>query len=222
MDMGTCSFIKRGDNIYLVTAKHVLYDCDSASNHIKVKPDMALLNLLGTLNITQLRIPMPTDTCMDEDKDPDLTVIKMDKSLIGKVNTIDEFIIPPLTQFGKLMIFGQGMKGDSISLRFDQQHKIEIEENSFTFYSSPPVKDTNFIDSIHIFIETRKTTVGNWMKGFSGAPVFLRNTKTGGWRFCGIFVQGIYPVSKEFPGGLILVKPDYILRNISLTAFQEK
>jgi hypothetical protein len=53
------------------------------------------------------------------------------------------------------------------------------------------------------------------MKGFSGSPVFLQNTKSKKWRYCGILIQGLYDLSAAVPGGLILVKPDIILKELN-------
>jgi hypothetical protein len=214
LDMGTCSFYEKSGNLFLITAKHVVYSCDSLTKKQIPKFEIASVFIPTDFQLLQFKVPALGDSCIVDYKDPDLFVFKVENKWIGKVNTIGQFIIPPLKGFGKLTIFGQGMKGDSSYLRFDQQHKIELKQNSFKFYSNPPVPDSNYVDTVHHFVETKEITVGNWMKGFSGSPVFLQDKKSNKWRFCGVFVQAIYRISDDLPGGLILVSPSFVFATI--------
>jgi len=222
LDMGTCSFFEKNGDLFLITAKHVLFSCDSLTNKQVPKFEIVTIFLPADFQFLQFRIPILNDSCIIDYKDPDLFVHEVDNSWIGKVNTIGRFVKPPIQNFGKLEIFGQGMKGDSSYLGFDKQHNIELKQNLFKFYSSPPVPDSNFVDTVHHFVETKEILVGSWMKGFSGSPVFLQDIESHSWRFCGVFVQGLYRISDEFPGGLILVSPNFVFAAIDKIILNKK
>jgi hypothetical protein len=182
------------------------------------KFEIATIFLPANFEFIQFKIPTLNDSCIIEYKDPDLFVIKIDNKWLNKINTVDQFILPPFKKYGKLTIFGQGMKSDSSYTGFDKQHNIELKEKSFKFYTNCPVPDGNYIDTIHHFVETKQITVGNWMKGFSGSPVFLQDIKSKKWRLCGVFVQALYGISDELPGGLILVTPNYVLKSVNASS----
>ncbi len=218
LDMGTCFFLRKNGNLVLVTAKHVLYDCDSSTQIMTPKFRNASVFLPNGFEFINFTVPEIKDTCVLYYKDPDLIVLSIDNKWMGKVNTVDKFILPPFRKFGRLTLFGQGMKGDnSTYLRFDEQHNIELKEKKFKFYTNTPTPDSTYLDTIHYFVETREVVSGSWMKGFSGSPVFLQEEKTKKWRLCGVFVQSLYKISDELPGGLILVNPNYMTSFIDAT-----
>lgn len=214
LGMGTCSFYEKNGELFLITAKHVLYTCDSITTKQIPKFKIATVFIPTSIQFLQFKVPELNDSCIVDYKDPDLFICKIEDKWIGKVNTIGRFVMPPLIKYGKITIFGQGMKRDSLYMGFDKQHNIELRPNTFKFYLNTPVPDSNYIDTIHHFIETKGISTGTWMKGFSGSPVFLQDKNLNRWRFCGVFVQGLYRVSAKLPGGLILVSPSFVFATI--------
>lgn len=215
LDMGTCFFLKNQSKLFLVTAKHVLYTCDSISKTERSKFEIATVFLPVNVEFIQFRIPAQNDSCIVFYKDPDLIIFQIESKWSDKVNTIDSFILPPFKKVGKITIYGQGMRGDSSYLGFDKQHNIELKAKTFKYFTNCPVPDSNYLDTVHHFVETKKLEVGNWMKGFSGSPVFLQDAKSKSWRFCGVFVQALYRISDKLPGGLVLVTPRYVLESVN-------
>ena len=211
LDMGTCFFLKNQSKLFLITAKHVLYDCDTSSKIERKKFEIATVFLPTNFEFVQFKVPVQNDSCLVYYKDSDLIVFQIDNSWFDKVNAIDSFILPPFKKIGKMTIYGQGMRGDSSYLGFDKQHNIELKAKTFKYYTNCPSPDSNYVDTIHHFIETKELEIGNWMKGFSGSPVFLQDAKSKRWRFCGVFVQALYRISDELPGGLVLVTPRYVI-----------
>jgi hypothetical protein len=147
LDMGTCSFIKSNENIFLITAKHVLYHCDSLTKKLSPKFNIALVYLPENSGFIQFEIPETHDSCTVDYKDLDLFIFKIDNKWRNKINTIEDFILPTFKKYGKMEIFGQGLIGDSTYIGFDKQHNFELKEKSFIFYANAPSPDSKYIDT---------------------------------------------------------------------------
>lgn len=212
-DFGTCFFITFKNDLYLVTAKHTLYTCDTIA--LKEYPEFqqAIVFIPEPFKVVQLEIPQISDTCLGFERDPDVFVMKVDASLFKNVFTVDQFLLPPFEKLGELNIFGQGMKIDSQFVGFDSQHHINIPRNSFEIYSSHGLSNGG-IDSMHYLIELDNLKVGNWLKGFSGSPVFLQDWVSKKWRVCGMLTKGLYTNSNESKDAILSVKSDFILNFI--------
>ncbi|MCK9404717.1 MAG: hypothetical protein M0Q26_15090 [Chitinophagaceae bacterium] len=215
MDFGTCFFIKRNDGLYLITARHIFIHCDSITNKQKYPYDIAQVYIP---NSPQQMVPIPlnkpsdTCSCLSEEKDADLTVIKMDNSLIPYVNSVEDFIAPPFKKLGDAEIYGQGLKADSQAIYFTDPHRIHIPSNTFEIIQRVGNIETKIIDSINYHFLSKTIKIGRWLKGFSGAPVFLQEYKTNKWRLAGVFVAAqIFVQGKKESNDLIALMPDNII-----------
>jgi hypothetical protein len=186
---GTCFFISYNNNLFLVTAKHNFYDCDSLTNIKKRGSRIGVVFFPDPLRVVEFSIPEISYPCVNMAKDTDILVLSVDKSKFQGVRTIEQFIIPPVRNLGEVEIFGQGFQNDSISLRIDNPHRISMPRNEFRLKNGIYMED-GYLDSIHYVIEPKKKLVGRWMKGFSGSPAFLRDYKSKRWRFIGVFTGG--------------------------------
>jgi len=213
-DFGTCFFVKQNDNLFLVTAKHTLYNCDTVAKKEYPAFKYGVVFIPDPFNTIQFSVPQTIDTCFGIERDTDLLVLKVDKRLFKDVNTVEKFILPPFKKLGDLEIFGQGMQIDSSYVGFDKQHHIYLPRNTFKVFTSMPIFNNQYIDSIHYIIDIEKLRIDNWLKGFSGSPAFLQDDETKKWRLCGVLVQGLIPASKERNGAILVVKPEYIFKSI--------
>lgn len=214
VDFGTCFFINQNENLYLVTAKHTLYNCDTVTKKETAAFKYGIVFIPDPFNAIQFSIPLTIDTCFGIERDTDLLVLKVDKNLFKDVNTVEKFILPPFKILGDMEIFGQGMRTDSAFVGYDKQHHIYLSRNTFKVFTSMPILNNQYIDSIHYIVDMEKLRIDSWLKGFSGSPVFLQDYETKRWRLCGVLVQGLIPESKERNGSILVVKPEYIFKSI--------
>lgn len=215
-DFGTCFFINHNNNLFLVTAKHTLYNCDTLTKKEYPAFKFGIVFIPDPFNTIQFSVPQTIDTCFGFERDTDLLVLKVDKRFFKDVNTVDNFILPPFSKLGEMQIFGQGMRADSSFFVFDKQHSIHLPRNTFKIYTSMPILNNKFIDSVHYIIDMKKLRIDNWLKGFSGSPAFLQDDETKKWRLCGVLVQGLIPESKKRKGAILVVKPEYIFQSIKI------
>lgn len=110
LDAGTCSFYERNGSLFLITAKHILYRCDSLTMKQRPKFEFATIFLSTNSKFLQFKIPSLNDSCIIDYKDPDLFIIKVDYKWLSKVNTIGQFIMPPLKVYGELQILDRDLK----------------------------------------------------------------------------------------------------------------
>ena len=213
-DFGTCFFIKQNDNLFLVTAKHTLYNCDTRTKKEYSAFKYGIVFIPDPFNAIQFSVPQTIDTCFGIARDTDLLVLKVDKTLFKDVNTVEKFILPPFKKLGDIEICGQGMRTDSSFVGFDKQHHIYLPRNTFKVFTSMPILNNQYIDSIHYIIDMEKLRIDKWLKGFSGSPAFLQDDETKKWRLCGVLVQGLIPDSKDRNGAILVVKPEYIFQSI--------
>lgn len=219
LNAGTCFFIREKNNIFLVTAKHTLYYCDTITGKQTYKFETANVYLPSTSAFLPVSVPKINDTCIIDNRDPDLFIAKIDTTWGNMINTIERFVMPPLRKFGKIEVFGQGFRIDSAFVSFVKPKRIELKENTFKYYTYAPISG-GYLDTIHQFIETEQVNVGAWMKGYSGSPVFLQDLGSGKWRWCGVYVMGFFRVSEKQPGGLMVISADYVLRTIRSSNFE--
>jgi hypothetical protein len=213
-DFGTCFFINNNNNLYLVTAKHTFYNCDTLLKKEYPRFKNGVVFIPSPFNAIQVAIPQTIDTCLGMERDLDILILRVDKALFKDVNTVEKFMLPPFDKVGDIEIFGQGMRADSISVGPEKQHQIYLPKNTFKIYTSMSNEENHFSDSVHYIIEMEKLRIDRWLKGFSGSPVFLQDDASKKWRLCGVLVGGLIPESKEYNGAVIVVKPEYVMEAI--------
>ena len=210
---GTCFFVRSNDDLFLVTAKHILYKCDSLSKKtIPVFKSIVVSVSLNPAIQINFTAPQRNDTCLAIGRDTDLVVIKIKSQWNSIINSVEKFMIPPFKELGDIEIFGQGLRIVSNSAYFENPHHIHLTRNEFTIYHDTPGSDLSYLDTVHYFIQTSK--VGNATRGFSGSPVFLQDNISKNWRICGVLNGVISSLFQFWIGGFVAVKPEYIMKYI--------
>lgn len=212
---GTGFFIKNNNVLFLVTAQHTFYDCDTIHHKHSPRVKYGVVYIPSPFNVFQFSIPEKSDTCLGQERDLDLLVIKLGNSIPPGINTVEEYLLPPFKKLGSIEIFGQGIRNDSSFVGFDMQHHIPIPKKSFTIYHSIATSDKNYIDSLHYVIDLKRLKIDDWIKGFSGSPVFLQNRKSKKWRLCGVLIQALLPIGENHNSALLAIKPEYIMEEIN-------
>jgi hypothetical protein len=210
---GTCFFIKKNSLLFLVTAKHVLYKCDSSSNKVYSPYNLAIVQIPHPLDIMQITIPPRTDSCLSIEKDTDLLVISVDPSWSNRINSVEEFMEPKFNRVWDAEIFGQGWHSDSIRLTFDNQHHIYLPANSFKIEQAVRYGNSDFIDSVDYTFTMKEIYKNKSINGFSGSPVFLQDKNSKKWRIAGVLV-GVANASNGNKKRLFVVKQEYISKYI--------
>lgn len=210
INSGTCFFIKNNRGLFLITAAHNFYRCDSSINKMIRKTLLGIIEVPGSPSkILQVGVPEIFDTCLQYEKDTDLVVIKIGYLWAKYVNTVEKLIAPLPENMGDIVVFGQGIENKS-SIKFMPNHKIIIPKGYYTMnHNAPNFFDRNYTDWVHYFIQSDSLNLGSWAKGFSGSPVFVQDKNKNKWFFCGIFIGG-YSNHPDFVGGMIITKPDII------------
>jgi hypothetical protein len=211
---GTCFFIKKNSLLFLVTAKHVLYKCDSSSDKVYSPYNFAIVQIPHPLDIIQISIPLRTDSCMPIEKDTDLLVISVDPSWSNRINSVEEFMEPQFSHVWDAEIFGQGWHTDSIRLTFDNQHHIHLPANSFKIEEVARYENSNLIDSVDYMFTMKEIYKNKSINGFSGSPVFLQDKNSKKWRIAGVLV-GVANASNSIKKRLFVVKQEYISNYIN-------
>ena len=81
-DFGTCFFINHNNNLFLVTAKHTLYNCDTLTKKEYPAFKFGIVFIPDPFNAIQFSVPQTIDTCLGFERDTDLLVLKVDKRLL--------------------------------------------------------------------------------------------------------------------------------------------
>jgi hypothetical protein len=211
---GTCFFIKKNSRLFLVTAKHVLYSCDPASDKFYSPFDHASVSLPKPFNSMQILLPPRNDSCLSMHNDADLLVLEIDPSWSNKVNSVERFMVPPFNRVGDAEIFGQGFHSDSVRLSFESQHNIHLPANSFKIEESVRYENPDFIDSFDYTFITKEIIKSKSLNGFSGSPVFLQEKNSKRWRIAGVLV-GVAYASQGNKKRLFVVKQDIMSKQIN-------
>lgn len=215
---GTAFFIKKDTNLFLVTAKHVFFDCDSFTN-FKYKRKDSIFIFLGN-PLIRLPIPVPIDnnSCsLNGISDTDLYILPVHNKLLEYITPINVSILKTIDLFGNSEIFGQGFIVDSTFIP-EKQHHIHLEKKDFKIYlHSSFIGD--YIDSINYLIESSdKEVLQNKLAGFSGSPVFILSGDPPNWVLLGVLCGGSNngEIAKFF-----ILKSEYILNNIKKLELQQ-
>lgn len=219
-NFGTCFFLKNKDKLFLITAQHNIYKCDSATSTLQSPYQFSAIYLLKSNELLTVKFPqkIPVE-CKGMDKDTDLLVIPVDTSWCRKIKSVNDFLLPPFQQLGDCIIYGQGMKSTTDYAGFEKPHRFHIPTDSFKVYTNAPTEDTTHIDTVKYFIQSFGPIITSAMKGFSGSPVFLQDRETKLWRLAGVFVIAFTGPTEVDNGGLGVVKTEYIFHRTGIPGF---
>jgi hypothetical protein len=211
---GTCFFATHNGSLYLITAKHILYKCDSTTNMLAPTAQTAVILIPEPFETISISIPKKQGSCLPISKDPDLSIIRINNEWVNKVNTVNSFFLPPFEIPGDTEIYGQGFKDDTTGVGFDLQKRIAIPMGTYEFFGMPPKDD--YVDSTRFMMKMNEIKTGRQLLGFSGSPIFLQDHQSKRWRISGVLIGG-QDGTPEWPNGaFVAIRGDYVLRELEL------
>lgn len=219
---GSGYFIKDNNQLFFVTAQHVLNGCefvDTCKPIVKTPyPDTMQIYLTteGKFNGRKITIDIrkikDTSVCASIPYTPDLIAYKIDDPIPDTVYTINDFL--PFTlpkKKSEIDIYGfpylANIDKEGYYMESPASH---LSFNKYEFYNYYPYKinacnvSKTIIDSMNYVVKTTNISYDS-LRGYSGSPVFIRNRKNNKWAFIGTFVAKV-----EYDKYAI-TKPEYTL-----------
>jgi len=212
---GTGFFIKTEDDIYFVTANHVVNGC---VKNVKdtTKPDFMMLwqNKQGIYKEWHLnfntKLIRDTSICRNRDSYPEIFVYKLGNPNTQqiKINCINNFIAEVSTFSKELIFYGfpSSNRNDQENV-FDQKPAL-FKSNDFVVRSN--LKHLAGQDVINYHIDIKDYKIDSSMRGFSGSPLFLKDYMTKKIVFAGILCA-----VDLINNTLYIVKPEYLFRKVN-------
>lgn len=212
---GTGFFIKRNNELFLITAKHVLSGCDGFK-----KPDKYPDVFNAVEKDKDLVIPFSTylvrDTalCLPFHQDPDIIAIKIDKKWYNSVNSVEGYNSPPFLKLESTEIFGFPSIDMTTPFGFmalKSASHIHLPKKDI-YKQAVDSATGKILDSINYRIFSKTVAFNLDQRGYSGSPVFVKDYKSKKWRIAGVAVGYGLDVSGET--FLYVVNIKYVYKKI--------
>ena len=190
---GTGFFLRQGSRLYFVTARHTFIQCDSTNKKEYYNGDYATIDLPTQSQTIPIELVKTKDSCncLDLNRYPDIAVFELGDSAAYKVNSAEEFMLPPFKSFSDAEMYGQGFVTESTGFYFTKQHHTHLPSKTFEILAFLGDSVTRRIDSVDYFFFVTTLKFGPSYKGYSGSPVFLQDSSSKKWRIAGIFTSGM-------------------------------
>jgi len=221
---GTASFIKYNDEIYLLTAAHVLDGWDYASNSSKGNyPDTLYVRVFTKDSMKPEFIPISTKDIKEKNEKKfffetaDLLILKVQIPHNCVVNTLEEFIDwtnIPTDEPRDVLVFGYPV--DSTDNDFGHYiNNINSQEATGTIkqkYSSPVrFFENNVVDTINYVAFYQS---GNVDHGYSGSPTFFLYKSDKDNSILKISFGGVLCIRNEIHRYMTIVRPEIIVSKL--------
>jgi len=193
--MGTVFFYKKGTNLYLITANHVLCGC-AYINNVLIKDSVYPVIFTSMRRESDsstffflLKTQRIRDTCECSDLFGRLDIIVVPvpddeaKRIWDKVYSIEGFEVSDIVNGGMIEIVGY--PGDSNFLN----GRRNIRPLSGILSWSKEQYETKFADPVNYVFQSRNYSIPNdtLLKGYSGSPVFFMDNNSDHWKIAGVF-----------------------------------
>lgn len=190
---GTGFFYKRDNRLFFVTARHTFVQCDSLRNKEYFTFDQCFIYLPSPVQMIPIQVAKTKDSCscLDWNRYPDIAVFEVNYNLVSKVNSVEEFMLPPFKSYGDAEIYGQGFSSDSGAFYYTTPHHIHLPAKSFGISWLIGDSVTRVVDSVDYYFFVTTIKARSSLKGFSGSPVFLQDSLSKKWRVAGVFTSGM-------------------------------
>lgn len=191
---GTCFFIRSNNELYLVTAKHVLTGCDSSKPLLHPNKMGVWLTGQNLTESQQLYINTgkirDTAICMPLYDDPDIIVLKVkNKTSLQLVNSVEDFISTNPIDTKGVIFYGYPDNGGYMIFQKPPLDFRYLKENSYSIHDGMIYTDTHKEDSINYLIYPNEWDY-RVVHGFSGSPTFFKNKETNKWQLLGVTCGG--------------------------------
>jgi hypothetical protein len=202
---GTCFFIKKNNRLFLVTAEHVLSSChmvDNKNDYPKYM-NITIENSKGEI-IESLPINISTikDTahCPDPLNHPDIIALEVKKN--DKLYSVEKFLTSSFKNWDNIEMFGFPNTCLNVSnpnnIIITKASNVYIKRQNTTIYNTAPTNDIGVYDSTYFFIVNKDLVVDSLMHGFSGAPIFIKESHSNKFGIIGAFsIFGYDRVNQE-------------------------
>ncbi len=212
---GTGFFIKKENQLFLITAKHVITGCENDAKPLVHPSNITIWSpingIIGNLDISLIK---DTSICLPFQDDPDVIAIKVNNEWRNSVNVVDEFIMPVFKVVGNTEIFGYPASAmfQSSYPRFVPPSNIHLSKKSYQYVQMVDSASGKVVDSINYWIFSKDVIFDKSGQGYSGSPVFVEDIKTKKWRVAGVAVGwGLVQSGETF---LYVTRIDYVLEKI--------
>lgn len=224
MHGGSCFFIRAGDSLFLVTAKHVLSGC-SNSNADENFPTSMLLAVsqesvypLLLVNIAPYRATKP---CLPGWEEPDCVIVPISSPYAKNLRSVEHMLLPPFRKVIRTSIIGfpgiQNISEDT--LKALRPTVLDFRQNEFQFVRAMGDTIRRLEDTINYCMETN-IEGGSTLGGFSGSPFYVLDELSRRWRVAGILVGSRSSQNGKSP--IYSVKIDYALAEIERILANQK
>lgn len=221
---GTGFFIRDRSKLFLVTAKHVFSGCDDSAKKSPFYPDIMNVMLHDNIGnptiVINVNIEKIKDTtpCVRKLNDTDIIVVPINvEDSIGKtIFSVEKFLAPPFRVIEKILMVGFpgiGYARQPVEFGFWKPSLFKMNGNETKIFTHTTYTDPIMIDSINLFMYNQTIEIDSTLKGFSGSPIFVKDSSSKKWRIAGLFAKfGECNTAKE--KCIIAPKIDYILSDI--------
>jgi hypothetical protein len=213
--------IEKMGNYFLITAKHVIRGCKD-SVKIDNFPDVIYVWLTKGYNkpvMKPINIKMVRDKLKCQNKltkeEPDVISIPVTDTIFNNVYSVEDFILPRFYKAKQIEIYGypdlNKTNWNYITLYVPPSH-LYIPEHGYELATNTDTL-THITDEFDYSIYTTKIAIDNRLHGYSGAPVFVKDSETTKWRLLGVFVRHTETNIPE-DKAIIIVRVDYVLKEL--------
>ncbi len=180
---GSGFFIRASKRLFFITAKHVVSGCLDSNTKIDSFPTVMQITIKtnshfeGVINLPIKEITKSIK-CDSINKAPDFQIFEVKEN--KNVQSIESLIIPPFENVSQLIICGYPSNlVKSYNLHPNTSIiKIDIDNNDISIPIYDGIaQDYNF---------SIKTKYEDWLWGYSGSPVFIKDKNTNSYRIMGL------------------------------------
>ncbi|HLX93402.1 MAG TPA: hypothetical protein VKR32_17075 [Puia sp.] len=217
---GTCFFIRKNGELFLITAKHVLTGCDSLEK-VKNFPSslMIWVSPNSSFRIAQFDVSIIRDTasCLPIPLSPDEIVIRIKDSSAKDVYSIEKFLSAPFKKVRNSLFIGYPAATSTLAGRIKRVEPSTIGLVNKEYYFSQGYTDSTRknLDIINHRIYSDSIDFEQNFHGYSGSPLFVQDLKTKKWRIAGVLAgTGRDNFNKYY---FYAVRIEYPLSDIGIT-----
>ncbi len=215
---GTGFFLTYNDSLYFITAKHVVTGCDDKRNKRPNYPDKLIIGDYKDMehsffiDTKVIRQALPCDGI-------DMYIHPISGRFKPYYKTVDQFILPKISEFATLEIFGYPITSYDTGYVGVPRKSKHLTMPTETFDFTYALDSAGNINKLYQRVSHPKSV--EVIGGYSGSPIFLQDRQTGNWRIIGIVsaTESTYGGSR---GGLLYVDIQHVLNLLEISAKKPK
>jgi hypothetical protein len=188
---GTAFFIRQGNSLYLITAKHIINGCVNNQKQ-PFYPETIFIWLHDSSNTEGIAVPIDISKIRDTLKcptlpdDADVIALKMSDIRLNNVYSVEKYLSPIFSKVADIEIFGFPENNTPTKIAgYTNPSNLHIPSNK---YQIVRLTDTNtgMVDNKNLYIFSTAVRLDNTLGGYSGSPIFIKDGKSKNWRLLGV------------------------------------